>query len=235
MSSEITLEQFRDVLPKNTRSTLTQEIVDDINTNISDPILGKVYRDNLLSYTSVMNEGRFKTTDYINAVRYVSNRMMSDSNVSAYLKTFPDKHQWFIKENTSAKDISSYVAMFVKGKLVQAIMAQTLTPFHILNQEYHQKALNVLVELMMETDIKVVSSKVRCDAANAVMTHLKPPEDTKIEISVGVKEDSKLQEIKQYMLELAALQHRNIELGITSAKEVAHSTISIIEGEFSTE
>lgn len=230
--NEITLEQFRDVLPKNTRSTLTQEIVDDINSNITDPILGKVYRDNLLSYTSVMNEGRFKTTDYINAVRYVSNRMMSDSNVTAYLKTFPDKHQWFIAEGTSSKDISSYVAMFVKGKLVQAIMAQTLTPFHILNQEYHQKALNVLVELMLETDTKVVSSKVRCDAANAVMTHLKPPEDTKIEINVGLKEDSKLQEIKQYMLELAALQHRNIELGITSTKEVAHSTLSVIEGDF---
>jgi len=228
MSNEITLEQFRDVLPKNTRSSLTQEIIDDINSNITDPILGKVYRDNLLSYTSVMNEGRFKTTDYINAVRYVSNRMMSDSNVSAYLKTFPDKHQWFIEENTSAKDISSYVAMFVKGKLVQAIMAQTLTPFHIVNQEYHQKALNVLVDLMFTAK----SEKVRSDSAHAVMNHLKPPEDHKIEINVGLKEDSKLQEIKQYMLELAAIQHRNIELGITSAKEVAHSTLSIIEGEF---
>jgi hypothetical protein len=84
----------------------------------------------------------------------------------------------------------------------------------------------------METDTRVVSSKVRCDAANAVMTHLKPPENTKIEINMGVKEDSKLQEIKQYMVELAALQHRNIELGITSTKEVAHSTISVIEGEY---
>jgi len=226
--NNLTLEQFKEVLPKHVRGSLTQEIVDEINTNITDPILGKVYRDNLLSYTSVMNEGRFKTTDYINAVRYVSNRMMSDSNVSAYLKTFPDKHQWFIEEGTSAKDISSYVAMFVKGKLVQAIMAQTLTPFHILNQEYHQKALNVLVELMFNAK----SEKVRCDSAKNVMDALKPPEDTKIEINVGLKEDSKLQEIKQYMLELAALQHRNIELGITSAKEVAHSTLTVIEGEF---
>jgi len=229
--NDLTLEQFRDVLPKNTRSTLTQEIVDEINSAITDPILAKTYKDNLLSYTSVLNEGKFKTTDYINAVRYVSNRMMSESNVAAYLKTFPDKHQWFIDEGTSSKDISSYVAMFVKGKLVQSIMAQTLTPFYVLNQAEYQKALNVLVELMMETDpSKKVSPKVRCDAANAVMTHLKPPENVKLEVNVK-DNDGMLAGLRQTMLELAAMQHKNIELGISSAKDIAHSSL-VIEGEF---
>ena len=227
MSNEITLEQFRDVLPKNTRGSLTKEIVDDINTNISDPILGKVYRDNLLSYTSVMNEGRFKTTDYINAVRYVSNRMMSDSNVSAYLKTFPDKHQWFIVQGTSSKDISAYVAAYNKTKLVNLIFAQTLVPFHVLNADLYQKALNVQVALMTD---EAVSHKVRSDAANSVLTHLKPPEVTKIELDVK-DDNSMLAGLRQTMLELAAMQHKNIELGISSAKDVAHSSL-VIEGEF---
>lgn len=226
--NDLTLEQFRDVLPKQVRGAISDTLIDAVNDAISNSELRENFRDNLLSYTSVMKDGKFKIESYINAVKYVSLKLLGSSNVDAYLKTFPDKHQWFITQGTSAKDISAYVAAYNKTKLVNLIFAQTLVPFHVLNADLYQKALNVQVALMTDLD---VSPKVRSDAANSVLTHLKPPEVTKIELDV--KDDkSMLAGMRQTMLELAAMQHKNIKLGISSAEEIAHSKINIIEGEF---
>ena len=226
--NELTLEQFRDVLPKQVRGAVSDELIDSVNLAIANSELRENFRDNLLSYTSVMKDGKFKIESYINAVKYVSLKLLGSSNVDAYLKTFPDKHQWFITQNTSSKDISAYVAAYNKTKLVNLIFAQTLVPFHVLNADLYQKALNVQVALMTDED---VSPKVRSDAANSVLTHLKPPETTKIELDVK-DDNSMLAGLRQTMLELAAMQHKNIELGISSAKDVAHSNL-IIEGECS--
>jgi hypothetical protein len=225
--NELTLEQFREVLPKQVRGAISDDLIEAVNLAISNSELRENFRDNLLSYTSVMRDGKFKIESYINAVKYVSLKLLGSSNIDAYLKTFPDKHQWFIEHGTSSKDISAYVAAYNKTKLVNLIFAQTLVPFHVLNADLYQKALNVQVALMTDLD---VSPKVRSDAANSVLTHLKPPEVTKIELDV--KDDSSmLVGLRQTMLELAAMQHKNIELGISSAKEIAQSNL-VIEGEF---
>ena len=226
--NDLTLEQFRDVLPKQVRGAISDDLIDAVNIAIANSELRENFRDNLLSYTSVMKDGKFKIESYINAVKYVSLKLLGSSNVDAYLKTFPDKHQWFIAQNTSSKDISAYVAAYNKTKLVNLIFAQTLVPFHVLNADLYQKALNIQVALMTD---EYVSPKVRSDAANSVLTHLKPPEVTKIELDVK-DDNSMLAGLRQTMLELAAMQHKNIELGISSAKDVAHSNL-IIEGEYS--
>jgi len=228
MSNEITLEQFKDVLPKHVKAGISDDVIDSINQAISTSELRENFRDNLLSYTSVMKDGKFKIDCYVNAVKYVSLKLLGSSNVDAYLKTFPDKHQWFLAQNTSSKDISAYVAAYNKTKLVNLIFAQTLVPFHVLNADLYQKALNVQVDLMTDLD---VSPKVRSDAANSVLTHLKPPENTKIEIDIGLKKDSAIEAMRQSLAELSAMQLKNIQLGVSSVKEVAQSNL-IIEGEF---
>lgn len=224
--NDLTLEQFRDVLPKQVRGAISDTLIDAVNDAISNSELRENFRDNLLSYTSVMKDGKFKIESYINAVKYVSLKLLGSSNVDAYLKTFPDKHQWFLGQGTSAKDISAYVAAYNKTKLVNLIFAQTLVPFHVLNADLYQKALNVNADLMYTAK----SEKVRSDAAKYIMDALKPPEAVKIELDV--KDDSSmLAGLRQTMVELAAMQHKNIELGISSAKDVAHSSL-VIEGEF---
>ena len=117
--NDLTLEQFRDVLPKQVRGAISDELIDAVNVAIANSELRENFRDNLLSYTSVMKDGKFKIESYINAVKYVSLKLLGSSNVDAYLKTFPDKHQWFIAQNTSSKDISAYVAAYNKNKLVK--------------------------------------------------------------------------------------------------------------------
>lgn len=222
----LTVEQFQTALPDKVRRTINQELIDQINTTLSEPELFEAYRDNLLSYTKVMQDGRFKISEYINAVKYVSHKLMGCTNIDAYSKTFPDKIQRFAAQGVAAKDIASYVTAYNKSKLVNLIMEQTLIPSYVLNQDLYQKALNVQADLMMTAN----SEKVRCEAANSLLTHLKMPEVTKVELDIGVKEDSTIGALRATTLELARQQRLMIEAGAMNAQEVAHSKL-IIEGQ----
>ena len=222
----LTVEQFRQALPDKVKKSINQELIDQINTTLSDPDMYEAYRDNLLSYTKVMSDGRFKVAEYINAVKYVSHKLMGCTNIEAYSKTFPDKIARFTAQGVAPKDIASYVTAYNKGKLVNLIMEQTLIPSYVLNQDLYQKALNVQAELM----VSAKSEKVRSDAANSLLTHLKMPETQKVELEIGVKEDSAISALRATTMELARQQRMMLEAGAMNAQEVAHSRL-IIEGE----
>ena len=68
MAEQLTIAQFKQVMPSNHKGNINQELMDKINKLLADPNMGEVLRDNLMSYTHVMKEGRFKTEDYISAV-----------------------------------------------------------------------------------------------------------------------------------------------------------------------
>ena len=222
--SVLTVEQFKVALPDKVKKSVNQELIDQINTTLGDPDMYESYRENLLSYTKVMNDGRFKIGDYVNAVKYVSHKLMGASNIEAYTKTFPDKYQRFIQQVVSPKDIASYVTAYNKSKLVNLIFEQTLIPSYVLNQDLYQKALNVQAELMLDTHI---SPKVRTDAANSLLTHLKMPETKKVELDLNVKEDGSIAALRATTLELARQQRLMVEAGAMNAQEVAHGKLII--------
>lgn len=217
----LSLEQFRQALPDKVKKSINQELIDQINTTLSNPDEFEAYRDNLLSYTRVMADGRFKVQEYINAVRYVSFKLMGATNIEAYTKTFPDKYQRFVAQGVAAKDIASYVTAYNKSKLVNLIFEQTLIPSYVLNQDLYQKALNVQAELMLTAR----SEKVRSDAANSLLTQLKQPEVKKIELEMGLKEDSSIAQLRNATLELARQQRLAMEAGVLTAQEAAHSKV----------
>lgn len=218
----LTVDQFQSALPAKVRKTINQELIDQINTTLADPDMYEAYRDNLLSYTKVMADGRFKVTDYVNAVKYVSHKLMGCTNIEAYSKTFPDKIQRFTAQGVAAKDIASYVTAYNKSKLVNLIFEQTIIPSYVLNQDLFQKALNVQAELMMTAN----SEKVRSDAANSLLTHLKMPETQKVELDISVKEDSAISALRESTLALARQQRLMVEAGAMSAQQVAHSKVN---------
>ena len=196
-------------------------MIDQINATLSDPDMYEAYRENLLSYTKVMADGRFKIGDYVNAVKYVSHKLMGASNIEAYVRTFPDKYQRFTSQGVASKDIASYVTAYNKSKLVNLIMEQTLVPSYVLNQDLYQKALNVQAELMLTAK----SEKVRSDAAAHLMAALKMPETQKVELDIGVKEDGSIAALRATTLELARQQRLMVEAGAMNAQEVAHSKL----------
>ena len=219
----LTKEQFKEALPDKVKRSVSDELVDQVNQTLSDPDMFEVYRDNLLSYTRVMADGKFKMQNYIDAVKYVSHKLMGDSNVDAYSRTFPDKIARFQANGVASKDIASYVTAYNKSKLVNLILEQTLVPSYVLNADLYQKALNTQAELM----VTAKSEKVRSDAANSILTQLKMPETQKVELDIGVKEDSSINALRESTNELVAQQRQMLASGAMTARDVAGTTLVI--------
>lgn len=223
--SKLTIEELRASLPDTVRKSVTDEVLNNINQAISDPAFYEQYRNNLLSYGHVMRDGKFKIKSYIDAVRYVSFKLMGLNNQEAYIKTFPDKYNYFLNKGTSAKDISSYVHAYHNTKLVGLVMEQAMIPVHILGRDIFWKAVNQQAEIMMTAS----SEKVRSDAANSLMSHLKPPETKKVELDIQHKDDGTLESLRNAVESLAHMQQEAIRNGVQTAGQIAGGRL--IEGE----
>lgn len=219
------LQQIKDALPTNVRRSIPVEIVNNIEAVLQDPDMGEHFRDNFISYAKVLEEGKFKIQSYIDAIKYVCYKMQDRTNFEAYSLTFPDRMQRFAQENKSNKEISAYVAMYHKSKLVMLIMGQAITPMWLLNRDNYQKAINTQVEIMQNSK----SDLARTQAANSVLNHLKQPETHKVELDIGVKEDKSLLALKEQMSKFAEAQLQAIQSGTVTTKDVAGQRI--IEGE----
>ena len=208
-------------VPPNLKNAVSDDLVDRLNAITSDQILAEEVRNNFISYASVLREGKFKLEDYLNAVTYVSHRLNGDTQHDAYFKTFPSRYQNLMALGKTPKEISNYVAMFNKGKLVQKIQEQTLTPAWVLNQDMFQAALNTNYQIMMDDD---VSPKVRVEAANSLLTHLQKPKEVTPAVNIDLRESSGLSELKKALGQLATQQQQLIEQG-GSTRDVAAQRI----------
>lgn len=213
----MTVEQFKAALPDKMKKSVSKEVVAGVINMISDPNLHETFRENLIGYTNVMNDGKHKLESYVNAVKYCTYKVMGKTNIDAYTLTFPDRYADFVSRGVSAKDIASYVTAYNKGKLVSAIMEQSLIPSWILNQDLYQKALNVQAELM----VSATSEKVRTDAANSILTHLKMPDKAKVELDVTSEASDAIKALQDSTMALVALQQDRIRAGRATAVDVA--------------
>jgi len=221
MGNNLSLDIIKGAVPRSIKNNITQEMVDKINDIVSDPDIGEEYREAILGYSDVMQSGVYKMSDYISAVKYVSYKLRGDTNMSAYTKTFPDRVARY--HGRGVTDYSPWVTSYGKSKLVNDILGRSMIPTHILNADVHQKAINVLAQLMTTAH----SEKVRSDSANSLLTHLKPPETSKIEIDINTKQSDGINDLREATLELVRSQKQMIESGSHTAKSIAHSNIII--------
>ncbi|MFB6349642.1 hypothetical protein ACFBZI_09430 [Moraxella sp. ZJ142] len=215
------IELLKKTLPDKYRRGVTDEMVSRINQLLSDPDLHEAYRNNFVSYMTVLNDGKYKLDDYLNAVKYCTHKLMGNSNIDSFIKTFPDRYQAMMVKGHTAKEISAHVAMYNKTKLVNAIMEQSAIPSWIINQDLYQKAINVQADLMLNA----MSEKVRSDAANSLLVHLKPPEVKKVELDVGIKKNDDIEQLRNITVELAAQQRRLIQAGVITARDTAETKL----------
>jgi hypothetical protein len=221
MNAPLTEEEFKAALPAHVKKSVNKRLIDGINRVLADPKALDFLRDNILGYTQVMKEGKFKIIQYLNAVHYVSHKLMGCTNQTAYIKTFPDKYARWLREGVTEKTISAYASAYNGTKLVNLIYEQTLIPAHVLNAPMFQQALNTQAELMLNAK----SEKVRSDAANSILTHLKRPETVKMELDVGVKQDSTVEALRQTTLALVQEQRAALAKGTHSVKQIAESPL----------
>jgi hypothetical protein len=220
-----TVELLQKTLPSNLRTSATQGMVDMLNNVSNNQQEAELIRENFLGYTAVLSEGKYKTEDYLNAVKYVSFKLMKCSNEEAYVKTFPQRYQRMVKDGVKPKDIGAYVYAYSKNKLVNRIMEQTMVPSWVLNQDIFQEAINTQASLMRDPD---VSPKVRSDAANSLLTHLAKPKEAGPLINLDMRDTSGIKEMKELLVRMAQQQQGLIKDGVT-AKDIAGAVIIDVE------
>ena len=213
---KLSIDVVRKILPNNLASAVTQEFVDKLNVVSTNQMEAEIIRENFINYTGILQEGKYKTEDYLNAIKYVSFKLMGHSNEQSYVKTFPERYNRLISIGTSKKDISSYVAAYAKNKLVNKILEQSLVPTWLLNQDLHQKAINHLAFLMENAN----SEKVQSDSANALLTHLAKPKEVGPLVNIDMRDTNGLSDLKSTLASLAQKQLELIDQGVT-AKDIA--------------
>ena len=205
----LTLGAVQETLPAQHRQNITQDMVNQLNSLSKDPEEARYIRDNFVTFSQVLQEGRYKVGDYVRAVMYVSHKVMGKTNLDAYRATFPDRYANMTNAGKPAKDIASIVTAYNKGMLVTKIMERAMVPTWILNQDVFQSAINTQYELM--TDV-TVSDKVRSDAANSLLTHLKKPEITnKTELKIDIGLNDGMAALERSLVEMSRQQLNLIE------------------------
>lgn len=222
MDPEILLskEEIREAMPGQLKMSVSDELVAHVNLISRDPQHAEAIRQNFISFTHVLKEGKFKITQYLSAAAYVTYKMMGFTNQDAYARTFPERMQRLRAENKDEKAISSYVSAYNKNKLVNLILEQTLIAPWILNQDLYQKALFVQADLM----VNATSEKVQTEAANSILNALKRPETAKLHIDVDVKDSTGIGDLEKLLVQIAEKQQDQIDAGVPT-KEIAHQEI----------
>lgn len=220
----LTEEEVKKALPANMRTVNVTDLTSALNSLQMDPEAADNIRNNFVSYTGILREGKFKLEDYLNAVAFCSFKIMGYNNQESYQRTFPQRYQNLAQRGTSAKDIAAYVSAYAKGKLVNLILEQAMIPTWVLNQDMFQKALNEQFTLM--TSAK--SEMVRMQAANSILTHLKKPESKDFKLKIDTNESDGLKDLKDTLQQLAVQQRDLIEAGVSTQK-IAHAPL-VIEG-----
>ncbi|ACL81344.1 N4 gp69-like protein [Silicibacter phage DSS3phi2] len=228
----LTLKEVQDSLPAGQKGHITQDMVNQLNALSKDPEEARYIRENFISFSQVLAEGRFKLGDYVRAVMYVSHKVMGKSNLDAYRSTFPDRYTQMVSDGRSSKDIASYVAAYNKGKLVNMVYERAMIPTWVLNQDIFQAAINTQYEIMNDVS---VSDKVRVEAANSLLTHLKKPEVNKAELKIDIGMNDGMRALEARISEMAEMQMRTIEGKKMSVQDVAALPMNIPDAEIMNE
>lgn len=222
---ELTLDQLKAVMPARQKQNITQGLVDSLNSCVAEPEYRENFRQNILGYADVLTDPNTTMEGYIHAIKYVGYTLMGYTNQESWMRTFPQRFQRLLDEEKPEAYIRSLVCAYNKGKLVNRIREQAMIPTWLLNQDKFQQAINVQAVLMTSAS----SEKVRTDAANSLLTHLRQPEATKVTLDVNVKQDDSIAQLRDAMIKLGTAQADAIRLGISNAKDIVESRI--IEGE----
>lgn len=213
--TELTVEELIHRFPAK-KTTITQETVDLINQANNDPSFnGDEFVDNMMTYQNVMFKNSGSIGEYINALKFCAYLEAEvDNYTEAYKRARANDH--FVRERANAptdsaayKELTSAASRYRKSPMVRDILTQADMPLHLMFQGARYGAVSTLV-----TEMETASfSKDRINAAKAILEHVKPPENMKIELDVGIKQDSIIDRYENMITDLVAHQQKAIAEG----------------------
>ena len=223
----LTMEYLNLVLgKKKVDKPVKEKALEFINSTIngSNPAVAEYFRNTCINVMDSMygNGSRINLQDYLNAALFVTYRNMGDTKTKAYTKVFPDRVQRMQREGQSMAHLSSYADIYSKNQCVIDIQAKMLLPTHIVCHDLFYEAMRVTADIMNDDK---VSSKVRVEAANNIMSHTKQPEIKKQELSIKINESNEIEQLKQALFELSSKQRDDIIEGNYSVVDVIEQNI----------
>jgi len=238
MTELVTLDGLKKALP-NRKNTITQEAVDLINSSVSDPeFQGEPLLKTAITYESVLKKNKASIPEYLNAIKFCAYLSTEKTTfVEAYTKVF--FHRDFVSkrankptDSTEYMELCSASSRYRKSKLVVDILTVSQVPLDLMFSGYRYKAIGVLADIMENGRY----DRDRVSAAKELLVATKGPDNVKIELDVGIKESSAVQQLNDQLAEMAIRQKRNLESGVSTLKDFGSMKVvndeDVIEGEY---
>ena len=216
----LALESVRKLVPKNQRTLITQEFLDKLEASVNDSLVAEQFKENFVTYLNVLSKGKYKMEDYINAVKYVSFKLLGYSNINAYIATFPERYERLKAEGQT--QIEAFVSMYNKNKLVMQIYEQTIVPSYVLNAPMHQQALNTLASMIADDDVRGMTKVKACEA---ILQYTKQPDVVKGELTIGIEQSDTINDLREITENLADTYRMMLEKKGMRLKDVAEANI----------
>lgn len=233
----VTIEDIQNALPSK-KKYVTEEAVELVNRSLNEPeFQGEGLLKTAITYESVLQRNKASIVEYLNAIRFCAYLMTNDENFTeAYKKVFWDREfvQSRLNEPTESgkyKELTSAASRYRKSKLVVDILTLSQVPLDLMFMGDRYKAIGVLAQEMYTA----THSKDRINAAKELLAATKGPENMKIELDVGVKESSAVQQLNEQLATIAAKQKSMLESGVTHLGELGAIKVKeddVLEGEF---
>lgn len=221
----VTPEEIKRIYPVKVNPTVLQRATDIINASVQDMdyVLAKEFRDNVFGFIDIIKESKHRVAfeDYVNACKFVTFKMAGNTDIRAYALTFPDRVRRMEREKVPNSHLYQYANLYAKNKTVVEVMTKVMIPTHVLYQDIFHKAVKTQAELMQTAK----SEKVRADAANSLMTHLKTPEIKKAELQVNVGSTGAIDQLSEALANLSGKQSEMLSQGKYSLQDIREATI----------
>lgn len=195
------------------KGTLTAEVVQLVNDANNDPDFnGDEFLENMMTYQSVMLKNSGSLAEYVNALKFCA---YLESNVSNYTEAykraranddFVIERADLAKDSNGYKELTNAASRYRKTPMVRDILTQAEMPLYLMFQGARYGAVAKLVEEMEDA----MYSKDRISAAKAILEHVKPPDNLKVELDIGIKQDNVIDRYENMINSLVEHQKQEI-------------------------
>ena len=214
---EITLEELKERFPAK-KNTINEETVKLINDAMNDPqFSGEEFINTMMDYQNVLATSSASFKEYVNAIKFCAYLESTEFHITEAYKLARANDE-FVRERMFAptdsneyKELTSTASRYHKTPLVRNILTQSDMPLHLMFQGARYRAVAVLAREMTDAEY----SKDRIAAADKLLTHVKPPENQKIELDIGMTSEAKsvTASLMDQLAVMAVQQRKLLEAG----------------------
>ena len=212
----LTVEDVQNALPSR-KNAITQELVDVLN-EVKDEaeFQGEPLLNTAVVYEKLMINNKASVREFVDAIRFCAYLVTMDDNYTeAYKKTF--YYRDFVKERMSADtksikyaELTSAASRYRRNnKLVADLLVYSQAPLEIMFLGWRYKAVGVLADTMMNAKL----DRDKINAAKELLVATKGPETKRIELDIGVKENSAIASLNEQLSVMAGKQVMLLESG----------------------